>query len=223
MLFQALGHLLPIAVAVAISSVPITATLMILLSPDQRGSALPFLIGWVIGIAVVVVIFTVGAGAVPTKSSDHPALVFGIAQIVIGVALEVFSLVLWRRAARTPAAQDLPRWLRAVARLHPWQAFGLAFIMNFRPKSLLLSAAAGLSVHAQPLTTSDIVIALSIYVAISASTVAIPVIFTLVAPKKAEPRLIVVRDWITRNSRIVTILIMVMIGFVIIGNGLTRL
>ena len=51
-MLQAIGHILPIALAVAISSVPIMATILILLSPKRAQSAIPFLIGWVLGIAV---------------------------------------------------------------------------------------------------------------------------------------------------------------------------
>ncbi len=222
MIFEVLGRLLPIAVAVAISSIPITATIMILLSPNQRRSSLPFLIGWILGIAAMIVIFTLGAAAIPARATAHPQEILAIAQIVIGLALEAFALILWRRSAEQPS-QELPRWLRAVGSLRGWQALGLAFVLNVRPKSILLSAAAGLSMRTQPLTVGESVVAIAVYTVISASTVGIPVIFTLAAPKKAEPRLIIVRDWIVKNNRIVTILIMVMIGFVIIGNGLTRL
>ena len=222
MIFEVLGRLLPIAVAVAISSVPITATIMILLSPNQRRSSLPFLIGWILGIAAMIVIFPLGAAAIPARATAHPQEILAIAQIVIGLALEAFALILWRRSAEQPS-QELPRWLRAVGSLRGWQALGLAFVLNVRPKSILLSAAAGLSMRTQPLTVGESVVAIAVYTVISASTVGIPVIFTLAAPKQAEPRLIIVRDWIVKNNRIVTILIMVMIGFVIIGNGLTRL
>ena len=41
-MWQAVGHLLPIAVAVAVSSVPIMVVIMILLSPKRKLSALAF-------------------------------------------------------------------------------------------------------------------------------------------------------------------------------------
>ena len=63
---QAIGHILPFAVAVALSSVPIMATIFILLSPNRSRSSLPFLIGWVLGIAVVVTLCTLGAQAIPS-------------------------------------------------------------------------------------------------------------------------------------------------------------
>ncbi|MGO7983611.1 hypothetical protein ACC691_37840 [Rhizobium johnstonii] len=64
-MLQGIGHVIPIALAVAISSVPIMATLLILLSPKRDESALPFLIGWVLGMVLIVTICTLGASAIP--------------------------------------------------------------------------------------------------------------------------------------------------------------
>jgi hypothetical protein len=38
-----------------------------------------------------------------------------------------------------------------------------------------------------------------------------------------EPKLIAVRDWLTNNGRILTSLMMLMIGVVILGAGLIQL
>ena len=65
-MLSALGPLLPIAVAVAVSSVPIMATILILLSPKRNRSAIPFLIGWLVGMAAVVVVAALGA--MPSRS-----------------------------------------------------------------------------------------------------------------------------------------------------------
>ena len=221
-MLQTLGHLLPIAVAVALSSVPITATIVILLSSNRGRSAVPFLIGWVLGIAILIVAFALGANALPPSSVRNQDVIAGIVQIVIGSALVVFAIVVWRRARLKPA-RALPRWLNAVGSLRPISSLGLGFVLNLRPKGLLLSIAAGLALAEVPLLPSSAVTVVAIYVLISASTVAVPIVVTLAAPKKMEPRLVSARDWMTRNSVIVTTLIMIMIGVVIIGNGMTRL
>ena len=65
-MWQALGALLPIAVAVAVSSVPITVTILLLLSPNRSKTALPFLIGWVIGVVAVMGVSAVSAQALPS-------------------------------------------------------------------------------------------------------------------------------------------------------------
>ena len=222
-MLQALGHLLPIAVAVALSSVPITATIAILISPKRNRAAIPFLVGWVLGIALVISLVSLFAQALPTTSIKEPTLAIGIVEIVLGVALVVLAVVTWRRGRGRPPSADEPKWLRAIGAFGALPAFGIAFALNFRPKGLLLGIAAGLALHSSGVDPAGAAIAIAIYTVIGASTVAVPIIFTLASPTRMQPRLVTARSWITRNSRIVTVLIMLMIGVVIIGSGLTEL
>jgi hypothetical protein len=221
-MFDALGHLLPIAVAAAVSSVPIMTTILILLSPNRTRSALPFLIGWVLGIVLFVVAFSLFARAIPSSSSRHPQVGFGIGLIIIGSAMIAFAVISWRRR-RATRRTTTPKWLKTVGSFGALPAFGFGFALNVRPKALLLGAAAGLSLRADTLTPAEVVIAIAIYTVISASTVAAPIVASLIAPAATERRLVAARRWIARNSMIVTTLIMLMVGVVIIGNGLTRL
>jgi hypothetical protein len=46
---------------------------------------------------------------------------------------------------------------------------------------------------------------------------------SLIAPQRMEPKLISARDWLIVNGRIVTSVMMFMIGVVILGYGLTQL
>lgn len=222
-MLQAIGQLLPIALAVAISSVPIMATILILLSPKRGQSALPFLIGWVLGIATVVSVCTAFAQLIPaSRSPRRPETVIGIAEMLVGAALVVIAVIAWRRARRNPSAA-MPKWLDAVGSFGPWSSFGVAFALNLRPKGLLLAIAAGLALRADDLSLGESAVAIAIYTLIGCSTVAVPIIVTLVAPERMEPRLVSAKEWITRNNGTITALILVMIGVVIIGTGLGRL
>ena len=219
----AIGQLLPLAVAVAISSVPIMATILILLSPKRAQSAVPFLIGWVLGILVVVSVCTLFAQVVPaSRSPRRPETVIGIAEILIGVALIVIAIFEWRRSRRNPT-DAMPKWLNAVGTFGAWPAFGIAFALNLRPKGLLLAIAAGLVLRAESLSLGESAVAILIYTVIGCSTVAVPIIVTLAAPERMEPRLISSKEWIGRNSGVVTALILILIGVVIIGTGLGQL
>ncbi|HEY5787980.1 MAG TPA: GAP family protein, partial [Microlunatus sp.] len=145
-MLSALGQVLPIAVAVAFSSVPITATILILLSPKRNISGAAFLIGWVAGLTIVVLAATFGAQALPITSLRTQQTAFGIAEIVIGAALVIFGIVSGLRAVRQPTPAQGAKWLSAVRSFGPRPSFGLAVILNFRPKGLLLGVAAGLAI-----------------------------------------------------------------------------
>lgn len=219
---QAIGHILPIALAVAISSVPITATIILLLSPNRSRSAAPFLIGWVLGMFVLVTLASLAAQAIPVgRTRRQPDTALGIIAIVVGIALIVLAIASWRRARRHAA--EVPKWVGSIGSLGPWSSFGVALLLNFRPKALLLAIAAGLTIRADAGTMSDAVIAIIVYTAIGASTVAVPIIATLAAPVRMEPRLLRAREWLTAHGEIVTNLILLFIGVVVVGAGMAWL
>ena len=112
-MWQALGTLLPIAVAVAVSSVPITVTILLLLSPNRSKTALPFLIGWVIGVVAVMCVSAVSAQALPSVPRRAQEEVAGVLELLIGAALIVLGAVQIRRRSQASAA-GMPRWLSAV-------------------------------------------------------------------------------------------------------------
>jgi hypothetical protein len=221
-MWAALGQVLPIAVAAALSSVPILVILSILLSPNKHRSGPAFLLGWIAGIALAVVAFTALAHVVSAVPPRKSQVAIGVSLIVIGLALIIFTIVVWRRAAKREGAR-MPKWLSAADALGPWPAFGLAVALNFRPKGLLLSAAAGLSLRGQNLTLGQLAVVIVIYTVISASAVAVPVAASLTQPETTERWLIKARGWLTENNRIVSVLIMLLIGTVIVGNGLAHL
>lgn len=220
---QAVGNILPIAVAVALSSVPILATILILLSPHRGRSAVPFLIGWVIGLVAVVFGSTALAQLVPDgilpRRQDEAV---GMLEILLGAALIIVAAVSWWVSRRRPP-MEMPKWLRSIGNLGPWSSFGVALVLNIRPKALLLALAAGLTVQADAESSTEALIAIAIYVLIAASTVGVPIIATLANPTKMEPRLVGMKDWLTRNGTGVTAIILVVIGVDIIGTGIARL
>src|SRR6186997_956057 len=112
-MWQALGALLPIAVAVAVSSVPIMVTILLLLSPNRSKTAVPFLIGWVIGVVAVIGVSAVSAQALPNVPRRAQEKVAGVIELFIGAALIVLGLVQILRRSRAPES-GMPRWLTAV-------------------------------------------------------------------------------------------------------------
>jgi hypothetical protein len=220
---SALGQVLPIAVAVAFSSVPITATILILLSPKRNISGAAFLIGWVAGLIIVVSVASFGAQALPITSLRTQQSAFGVAEIVIGAALVILGIVSGFRAVRHPTPAQGAKWLSAVKSFGPRPSFGLAVVLNFRPKGLLLGVAAGLAIGGDATSAGDALGAIAFYVVISASTVAVPIISTIAMPELMQPRLVDAQHWLEQHGRLVTALLMGLIGVVILGVGLGQL
>jgi len=221
-MWQALGALLPIAVAVALSSVPLTVTILILLSPNRGRAALPFLVGWVIGVAAVISLSAAGAAALsqPLRRGHDTAI--ALLEIVIGAALMVLAAVYLRRRSRA-SSTGLPRRLAAVDSFGILVSFALGVVLSIRPKGLLLGIAAGLALNAASVRADEAVLLIIIYTAIATSTVVVAILMSFIAPRRMEPKLVSVRDWLTINGRILTSVMMFMIGVVIFGSGLAKL
>ena len=220
---SAILFVVPIAVAAAVSSVPIMTTLFILMSPHRSRAAVPFLIGWVVGIFLVVSACALLAQAVPTpRSPRRPDTVIGVLEILLGVILIVVGIVSWRRG-KSGGSTMTPSWLSSAGNLGPWSAAGLGLVLNIRPKGLLLAIAAGLTVRADADTLPVAILAIVTYTVIAASTVAIPIIATLASPTRTEPRLVAANDWMLRNGATLTSAIIAIIGLVIVGMGIARL
>ena len=49
------------------------------------------------------------------------------------------------------------------------------------------------------------------------------IVASFLAPQRVEPKLVLARDWLRDNGRMLTSLIMFMIGVVILGSGLAQL
>lgn len=216
-----IGQLLPLALAVALSTVPITAVLTILLSPQSR-AGLPYMLGFVIGNIIVTTAFSFGLRAVPARASVGAQVGLAVFEVVLGLAIIAYAIVIFARRHLATPTDEMPRWLRAVGKLRPWPAAGLGLLLTVRPKSLLLTAAAGVVIGPASLTATEFVIAILIFVILGTPTVTVPVILALARPTSARRPLRAAERWIARNSRTVTVLVALVIGTVLFGNGLTR-
>jgi hypothetical protein len=95
-----IGHILPLALGVALSSVPIVVMVLILLSPRGRWSSLTYLIGAVIGLAGLTTLFTAVATLLPPAPSEAKSPLIATIELAIGVGLLVIAGVRWRGARR---------------------------------------------------------------------------------------------------------------------------
>ena len=215
---QVLAQLIPVAIAAALSTVPIMATLFILLSERRRATALPFLSGWVLGTAAGLTIATVAAQALPGRPRQFATLVDNL-EILVGGALVLFGLVTVVRHARTSTSRP-PAWIEGIGSLGPLAAFGIGLVLNLRPKALLLFAAAGLAISGAPPLVDNTLFLILVYTVIATSTVVAPTLATVFFPDRMEPRLVTARDWVSAHGTAVTGAIMILVGVVVLAAGI---
>lgn len=216
-------HMVPIAIALAFSTVPIMAALVILLSPFGSRSAIPFLIGWVSGMFVVALLMTGLAQFLPDyRIPRRTQETVGWLEIAVGAAIILLGLWTLLRSRRR-SQQTIPKWMKSIEKLGPWSSLGLGLLLNIRPKGLLLAIAAGLALHADAQSPAEVLAALVVYTLIGASTVAIPIVAAVVARREVQPRLVATREWLLGHGEVLTSAILLFVGAIIVVIGVQRL
>jgi threonine/homoserine/homoserine lactone efflux protein len=219
----AIGDILPLALGVAISPVPIIAAILMLLSPRARGASIAFLLGWVIGIVVAVTAFTLLSSALPASDSDGSKPVQGIITIMLGLVLMGIGVKQWQGRPRGDAAPVLPSWMSAIDTMTPAKSLGLGFLLAaVNPKNLIMAVGAGVIIGSADLGSSALVITILVFTALAASTVAVPVVAYLIAADRMSTPLQALRQWLVRENAVVMAVLMGVIGVVMIGKGLGR-
>ena len=90
-----IGDLLPLAIGVALSPVPIIAAILMIMSKNAGGAAKGFAVGWVAGILIVTTVVTLLAGSLSDSGDEDPtASSTSWVKIVLGLALLALAALL---------------------------------------------------------------------------------------------------------------------------------
>ena len=211
-----IGELLPLAVGVAISPIPIIAVILMLLSKRAGGASAGFGVGWILGIVVATGIFVLLAGSVDT-SSDGPSAAVSWVKVVLGVLLLVLAGRQWR--SRNADAEP-PKWMQAIDDLNFVKSTGLGFALAaINPKNLLLCVSAGVGIGTAGVSAGEQVVALVVYVVLAGSTVLVPVVAYAVAADRMRGTLDSLKVWLQANNAAVMSVLLLVMGAVVLGKG----
>ena len=218
---QVIGDLLPLALGVAVSPVPIIAVILMLLAPKATGTSLGFLAGWVVGIVAAITLFVVLANVAGLSSSTGPSTAASWIEIILGALMLLLAASQWRSRPAPGEAAVLPKWMAAIDSFTAAKATGLGFILAaVNPKNLTLCIAAGVAIGSGGLSTGQDVVAIAVFSVIAASTVAVPVIAYLVARERMRAPLDSLHTWLVANNATVMAVLLLVIGFVLVGKGI---
>lgn len=217
----AIGEILPLALGVAISPIPIIAAILMLLSPRARVTSVGFLLGWVLGIVVAVTVFTLLSSILPEQDSDASNPVQGTIQLILGALLLLLAVGQWRKRPRRGVEPAMPKWMQAIDKMTFPVAFGLGFVLSaVNPKNLLMGAGAGVDIGSAGLTVGEIVLVIAVFTVIAASTVLVPVVGYLVAASKLRDPLDALRGWLEKENAVIMAVLLLVIGVSLIGKGI---
>jgi threonine/homoserine/homoserine lactone efflux protein len=211
-----LTELIPLALVVALSPLSIIPAVLVLHTPHPRPAGLAFLAGWLIGLAALTIVFVEISGLFGDLGTP-PGWASWL-RIVIGAALIVFGVSRWltrKRSAHTPA------WMQRLGKLTPARAGLAALALTVvNPKVLFICAAAGLAIGTAGLGSAHIWIAVIWYVAVAASTVAIPILAYAVSGDRLDGALQRLKEWMEEQHATLVAAILIVIGLLVLYKGI---
>jgi threonine/homoserine/homoserine lactone efflux protein len=220
---SAIGDLLPSAVGVALSPVPIIAVILMLGTPRARSNGPAFAIGWVLGLVVVsVIVVLVASGADDADSGSSTAV--DVIKLLFGVLFLLLALKQWRSRPRPGVEVAMPKWMAAVDSFTAGRSFLLgAALSGINPKNLALTLAAAASIAQAGLDTGGTVVSIACFVVIGSLTVAGPVVFFVVAPRRAAGPLESIKDFMAAHNAVIMMVVLLVLGAKLLGNGIAGL
>lgn len=220
----AISEVLPFAIGVAISPIPLIGVILMLFTPRAAQNGLAFLLGWVVGLGALVTVVYLVADAADVASDSTASDSTSTITVVLGVALLVGGLRRLRRQPATGAEPSLPRWMAGVDGFTPVRAGGLGAVLGaVNPKNLALALGAALGLAQLGGPSGDAVAGLVAFVVVASSTTALAVGYRLVGGAGARARLEDARAWLVLHSDAVTAVLFLVFGVVLLAQGTGRL
>jgi hypothetical protein len=218
---QAIGELLPLAVAVSISPLPIIAMVVLLMSPHARTSTPALMLGWVASIAAALALFTLLSSVVGGRHDGGPRPIVAVIKLLVGLGMLVLAWREWRARPKPGRPAQLPHWLTTVQNMGPLAAAGTGFgIYAANPKNLTVGISAGVQLDSFDMAPGPALAVGAVHVLVASSTIVLPVLAFLMAENRVRPWLNDLQGWLTQHNAAVMAVLLLVIGTVMVGRGI---
>lgn len=217
---SALPGLISLALVIALSPLSIIPAVLVLQTPRPRPTSLAFLGGWLLALTTLTALFVGVSGLLGGLHRSPPTWASWL-RIVVGAALIVFGIYRWLTRDRHT---EMPGWMRSLTNLSPARA-GItgAALAVVRPEVLLICAAAGLAIGSEGFGPGRAALSAVIFVAVAASTTALPVLAYAGAGGRLDDPLARLEGWMERHNAAMLAVVAILIGLLVLYKGIDAL
>ncbi|MFD8733359.1 GAP family protein [Streptomyces sp. NPDC059618] len=221
MLSQAMGAMLPAALAVALSPFPVIGIVLILSGAHGRRNGLLFAAGWITGLTITATVVALLFGGADDPDSTSSAIA-DWGRVVAGTAFLVLGVRTWWKRPRAGEQAQPPRWMSSLDDVTAGRALLLgALLSGANPKNLVLTASAATSIAEAGAHDVGLVAAVAVFVLIASCTVLGAVAVHLVGGRRGASFLDGVRRFMVANSTVITVIVLLLLGAGVLGDGLS--
>lgn len=220
---EVIGQILPYAVGVSISVMPIVAIILMLGTPRGRFNGPVFLVGWVAGMAVVgAIVLAVSDGAGVSSGTSSTATYW--LKIAVGILLLFGAVRRWRGRPGEGEEPQMPKWMAAIDKVTWPAALGLAALLSgVNPKNLALIAAAAATVAQSGLSVGRQAVVSAVFVVIATVSIALPLVVYFVMGERAVRTLDRWKSWLVLHNSAIMVVLFLIFAAKLIGDGIAGL
>ena len=186
---------------------PVLAVILLLFSPRGGTTAPAFLIGWVAGLVVALVLLLY---VVPTErfvgGSEDPSTLASVIRFGLGLLLLGLAAKQWGSRPQTGETATLPSWITSLEGASAAAALGIgAALAGINPKNLAFTVA--------------VAVVILIFVLLGSLGVIVPVLWQVVQQERARATLMAWRTWLEVNYHTVTAVVFILFGSILASQG----
>jgi threonine/homoserine/homoserine lactone efflux protein len=211
--------LLPLALVVGLSPVAIMPGVLLLMTPRPVANGLGYLGAWLVALgAVVTAAVALGRLFEAGQTSDETV---GWVKMATGVVFLTLAFVTWVRRPPAGVAKPAPRWMAALDRYTPAESARLgALLATTNPKNLAMAVAAGAEIAVFVDGGGRTAAGVLVFVLVGSVGVATPVVGRTLIGQRADPALRRSKAWLDRNTTLLTVAVLVLLGLLLLVNAL---
>jgi threonine/homoserine/homoserine lactone efflux protein len=214
----AISALLPLALAVAVSPLPMIAAVLILATPRGRANGPAMVAGWVAMLGGIGVVMVAGDDVIARHGGQATATAW--LSLAAGAVLLVLAARQWQGRPRGGAEAPLPKWMAALDRISPAGAAAVGALAVLNPKNLVLAMAGAALVAGSGVPPIQQLAAYGAFVAIATTGVATPLAIYLALGRRARPALERLRHLLARHNAVILAVLFVAMAIGLIRRGL---
>jgi threonine/homoserine/homoserine lactone efflux protein len=221
---KAIGDILPLAIGVAISPVPIIAIVLMLGTPRARATGPAFALGWIAGLTAAGTIMLVIASGNATTGAGKPETWVSLLKLVLGALFLLLAVKQWR--GRPDAGEDavMPKWMRTIDTFKAGKAtIGGVVLSGLNPKNLALTIAAAAAIAQTGISSGEEAGAMAIFVALGSLTILAPLVIYFALGSRGARILDGLKTWMAAHNAAIMAVLLLVLGFKLIGDAISGL
>ena len=220
-MLTAIVEVLPIAVALLLATSPVAIIALVLVSRPPAVSW-AFVLGWLLGIFAVGATVLLVADVSGTAGGGFrwaPHL-----KILLGATLVILAVRKWLGRPRPGETPATPSWMAGLDTITPRRAFTIAFLLgSVNPKNLVLTVSGAALIAEATAVPAQQFVALTVFVLVGSLAVAAPSIARGLFGERATPALAAANAWLTRHNAVILAVVLLVIGGLLIADGVAAL